>query len=759
MRITPLLVIEIVLTVVLAICCLYTWASGSQQRAVGHAWRQARKYEAQGEPDHAKCLEAVEKLLEIKPDLPEVRFQLAGVYLESKNTKAALTHLKVIAEAKDTRSRGGAAVLKKLQALTEVHLGMIDGRDGAKLTDLKRRKAKFDSARKHFTRAIEIEYPQGLKPEAALSPEVIASILKDPEAQGAVERPTLIAYGDARAGLGLLALWEGKFKEAEKHFLQSLSGKSELGRSVLREVCNGLALALAGQNRPGQAMLMFDCAKYYDKKWSVPDRNKQLVRRSMAGSADMDAKTRLEYLGQIEKSIAKHKAPPFKTLNLLGCGYYHVGDMEKSHTYLTKAMAASPDNRDCLLNVLTVRWVLYDKYRREFVALRDKFYPEPTGDPQERYWVVPLAAQNPKRAYSREELSGYHRTMRLFHKAEADFEEISAAVLEKVADLDPALETNLTLARLEMVPSYATRLASAKGEDERKRGADLMAAQGKTLETALKKFPDEPRLCRLKGLDLVEKGKYREALDVFGKIAEGAKLPGVKDVQDVFAAAPSVLGFRPMPSPASGGGEILARSATPLLGVAFRTHTGTVPLNPEKVKVTLDKREVQGSFWGSEFLFIPGTGLADGSHTLEATATDMLGRKASGKFSFLVDDSPPEIYKTEPADGGEIAGPRPKLVIHYRDKYSGVDPSSVEIELRSDRGASTWLVENPVRGGRYTYTHQRLGIVKDAAVGADQVVISPGRGLGAGTYKVTIQVQDVRGLLARKTWSFKIKSQ
>ncbi|MHC4916246.1 MAG: tetratricopeptide repeat protein [Planctomycetota bacterium] len=760
MRITALLIVEIVLTVVLAICCLYVWASGSRQREIGSAWRQARKYQIQGEPNKGEALEAVERLLEISPDLPEVRFQLAGTYLEAKNIKDAVRHYKVIAEAKDTRSPGGKAVLKKLQALTEVYLGMIDGRDGAKLTDLKRRKTKFDSARKHFLKAIELEYPQGLKPEALISAEVAASILMNPEAQALAERPTLVAYGDACAGLGLLALWAGDWKEAEKQFLQALSGKSELGANVLREVCNGLGLALAGQNRAGVAMRMFDCAKYYDKKWNVPDRNKELVRQSTAGSADMDPKTRQVYLTQIEKSIAKHKKPSPDTLNLLGCGYYHIGNMQKAHEYLSKAYKAKPDSRPFLFNLLAVRWELFAKYRKEFGALREKFFPAPKGDPQERYWTVPLALQNPKRSYSREQLANYYRAAHYFHKAEADFESISATVLANAADLDPATEKTLILARLEMVPAYAARLKVSKGAGDRKRGADLLTGQAKTLEAGLKKFPEEPRLIRLKGMEFLGEAKYKEALALFEKVkASGADLPGLKEVEAVFAQPPSVVGFRPLPSPASGGGEVLARSATPLLGVAFRVNTGPVPLNPEKVKVLVDGREVQGAFWGSEFLFIPGTGLADGSHTLKAAAEDMMGRKASGEFSFLVDDSPPEIYKTEPADGGVIAGPRPKLVIYFRDKYSGVDPSSVEVELRSDRGASTWLVETPVRGGRYTYTHQRLGIVKDAAVGADQVVISPGRALGAGTYKVTVQVQDVRGLLSKKTWRFKVRAQ
>jgi hypothetical protein len=81
----------------------------------------------------------------------------------------------------------------------------------------------------------------------------------------------------------------------------------------------------------------------------------------------------------------------------------------------------------------------------------------------------------------------------------------------------------------------------------------------------------------------------------------------------------------------------------------------------------------------------------------------------------------------------------------------------VEIELRSGRGASTWLVENPVRGGRYTYDHPALGIAKGASVGAGQAVFCPTRDLGSGNYVVTVSVQDVRGLAAKKVWTFNVK--
>ena len=277
------------------------------------------------------------------------------------------------------------------------------------------------------------------------------------------------------------------------------------------------------------------------------------------------------------------------------------------------------------------------------------------------------------------------------------------------------------------------------------------------LADALKKFPDDPRLVRLAGIRQLALGKVKEGLDSFGKsLAKNADQPDLRAITDDFSKPLEVVGFRP----ASVGGKtgpILASSSRPLLGVLFRTNTGPIPLAAEKVRLLLDGKPQAGIFWGTEYLSMPEDKLADGEHVLVAEGEDALGHKAKGETRFLVDDSPPEIISTEPADGGGVKGPRPKLVVVCKDKYSGVDPTSLEIEVRSKPGAETLLTDFPVRGGRYTYSYEPLGIKKGELAGDDKFVFSPTRDLGLGPYSVTIWVGDQRGVKMTKTWTFVVQ--
>jgi hypothetical protein len=280
------------------------------------------------------------------------------------------------------------------------------------------------------------------------------------------------------------------------------------------------------------------------------------------------------------------------------------------------------------------------------------------------------------------------------------------------------------------------------------------------LQKAILDFPQDHRFQRLEGIRLLKAGDHKAALAAFAaslKLKAGQQ--DLQAVQAVFAKEPQVVSFVPT-GPPGAGDKVLARSARPLMGAVFRTHTGPVLPFADDVQLRLDGRLLQPIFWGSEALFLSDRKLSDGAHTLEAEVKDLLGRKARGKFTFQVDDSPPEITSTVPPDGGKVKGPRPKLVINYADKYSGVDASSVEVEMRSDRGASTWFAQFVVKGGRYTFSYsdaaRGIKFKEGDPVGKDKLVFTAPRNLGIGTYKVTFTVGDVRGLKVKKDWKFTV---
>jgi hypothetical protein len=283
-----------------------------------------------------------------------------------------------------------------------------------------------------------------------------------------------------------------------------------------------------------------------------------------------------------------------------------------------------------------------------------------------------------------------------------------------------------------------------------------VAEADKFLADALVKYPDEPRLQRLAGIRDLAADKIREGLAHFARSLEkDAGQPELRAIVDDFNKPLEIVSFRPA-TVGGKAGPVLANSSKPLLGVLFRTNTGPIPLDAKKVRLLLDGTPQPGIFWGTEYLSMPEKELEDGEHVLVAEGEDAMGHKAKAEVKFLVDASPPEIVSTEPADGGSIKGSRPKLVIVCKDKYSGVDPTSVEIEVRSKPGAQTLLTDFPVRGGRYTYTCEALGMKKGEMAGEEKFVFTTTRELGLGPYAVTVSVGDQRGTKVTKTWLFTV---
>ncbi len=764
MRITPVLIVEIVVALLILICAITSWTGGSHQRATYDHWQAAREAQLRGQANHAYA--SMEEFLNLNPKEVDVRLQLALHYLDDSKWKDAERHLTHIISSNAVAADGG----KRNHALAcaEMSMGMLAGRKAVATKDLKVRAEAFAKAKKHFRKAIEIEDPAGL--DVSVSPEKSKEKEKaetnEESGYGEVKKSIsrkrkLVAYGDAQAGLGLIALWEDNMDDAKVRFLEALNEKkSTLGRAVLKELHNGLGITLAAQGNMNGARLQFlTAANYsktlYKKEWGIPGENLEILKRLKVDEPDIPNETRKALLAQVAKSAGKK--PTFSVLNLLGCGYCKLGDMGSAQKYLLAAVKKDPGNALGLMNLLSVRWEIFAAARQKLEKTRKQLYPHVEKDLVSYEWITPLQKQHVKPNHKPEVLKPYNTEIALFNTIRGNLYTSVCAVLTGVENIEPNLEKELSLLKVELMGSVAKTWSRSKNPTVKAKGMDLGKELVAEREKVLKKYAQDYRCSRARIADL-QKGV--DVVALLKEVAVCLKLkPGQKDllaIQAAYSSPPEVLGFYPRKPPISTLKAVLARSSKPLLGVLFRPRSGSLSLSAEKILVKLDGQELLGSVWGSEFLFFVENKLSDGPHKLFASCEDSFGRKAQANGSFLVDDSPPDITKTEPSDGGKIKSSRPLLVVHYSDKYSGIDPSSVDVEIRSDRGATTWLVEVPVRGGKQMFDNPKLGIKIGDVVGAGEVKFSSSRNLGVGTYKVTITVGDVRGMKVTKVWRFTI---
>ena len=710
MKITIQIIVGAVLTVFLAICCMVTYFGGARQREVGGAYRQARLGMAGRDkslfsgaeapvPDNA--IEPLERLVELRPRDYPLQMSLVGLYLRPKSPsldKARALCEKIASEDDPDKS---------LRALAKVHLGMIEGAEatGPKIAPESRAK-KLAAAGKLFQ-----------------------------EAAGLDE-----SCGDAYAGMGLIAIWDGKFEEAGKQFDEALKAGRRLGIEVIPEVFNGLGLVAAAGNDFVNARARFADAKRYRTRyaettgkggdWKVPDENIRSIEEGTVGAASMDPAVRKKLLAALETRLKTLKGPArLQVLNPIGCGYFHLGDFATAAARLKEAVGLDPERAELWNNLMAARSAILDGARDAWAA---------------------ADAKAAGKAANGAEGQALEKARAALTAAEKAIDEMADDYVAKAAPT-PEVQATLALVRVEM------RLRAAGTEKDKAKAGKLAEEADGLLKAALDKFPNEARLVRLAGIRDLEAGRVKEGLERFSKsLAQNAAQPDLRAIVDEFSKPLEVVGFRPA-SVSGKAGPVLASSPKPLLGALFRTNTGPIPLDPAKVKLMLDGTAQAGIFWGTEYLCMPEKELADGEHVLVAEGEDAMGHKVTAETRFVVDASPPEVVSTEPADGRGVKGPRPKLAVLLKDKYSGVDPTSVEIEIRSMPGAQTLLTDFPVRGGQYTYSYEPLNIKKGEMAGDDKFVFTPTRDLGLGPYSVTVSAGDQRGAKVTKTWSFVVE--
>jgi hypothetical protein len=710
MKMTPQVIVGAVLAAVLAVCCLVTHFGGWRQREIGYAYRQARMALAGQDaglifggaeapvPDNA--IEPLEQMVEICPDEFPLQMTLVGLYLRPKSPK--LDKARALCE-KIASDRNPD---KSLRALALVHIGMIEGAEAtAPKANPEARPAKLAATRKRFEEAVALDEK----------------------------------LGDAYAGLGLLALWEGHPDEAGKQFAEALKPGRQMGIEVSPEVFNGLGLVAAAKGNLSEARAQFEAAERTKKElakatkssgdWKVPAANRRAIEEGTVGAANMDPAMRKKLLAALEEKVKTLKGPAKGSLlNPIACGRFYAEDFAAAAAHLEEAAKLEPQRVDVCNNLMATRCALFGKARQ---ALEE---------------ALKKAADKPPDS---KEAKAVDKAQAELVAAEGGLDRLAVEYLAKVVP-PPDLEVSLVLTRIEM------RLRAAAAEKVKAKADKPLAEADKLLADALGKFPDEPRLVRLAGIRDLAEGRVKEGLERFGKsLAKDAAQPDLRAIVEDFSKPLEIVGFRPA-SVGGKAGPILASSSKPLLGVLFRTNTGPIPLAAEKVRLLLDGAPQSGIFWGTEYLSMPEAELPDGEHVLAAEGEDAMGHKARGEVRFLVDASPPQVVSTEPTDGGTVRGRRPKLAVTCKDKYSGVDPTSVEIEVRSRPGAETLLTDFPVRGGRYTYSCEALGMKKGEMAGEDKFVFTTTRDIGLGSYTATISVGDQRGVKTSKTWTFTV---
>jgi tetratricopeptide (TPR) repeat protein len=772
MRITPLLVTEAVIAALLAIGCLFTYSSGSRRRRMGVAWRSARKAMQDGERDDA--IESLERFVRINPRCPGVRLQLAGLFLEADKIAEARGQIELVAAGEEGFAELKPDEKKRLRALAEVILGMMDGREavaasggsaGEGQAKAKEAQALFASAQAHFKKAVEIEYPAGLKapsPGAAGAGRKASKPVgknrpgspgKDSKKQGKPagdksKGKRLVAFGDASAGLGLLALWGRDFQAADRHFRNALAGKSLLGKGVAADCLNGRGVVLAREPASHrQAVSMFRSALVLRPDFKSAKSNLSLLLKRMAGGQSMPAKQRARLLKNLAAASAK---PDYATCNTLGCGYYHLGKKELADKYLAAAVNQDPAKRLAQFNLLALRWDALASAGEKYQAAHHKCYPPLKGDPLLLEWrTLPNKKPRPKKI-SATDLNARRLALVAYQQSQAAFLASLTGALEKVKSIPPEVERELLCIRYQLTRSAASRKAASKDAKTREEGARMLAACTKLLETAIGRFPQDHRFTRYKGIHLLERGDYPGALAALERsLAVRADQADIKDLKARLAPPPEVVGIRPMGGPLAAAGAIVARSSRPLLGALFRVHDGGTQLTADRAVLKVDGKAVRGTFWGSELLFRPELRMGDGSHAVTAEVADLMGRKASGRLVLMVDNSPPTLNMVQPLPGAAVTERRPKLIIEYSDKYSGIATSSVEVRLSSQSGASKYFRKVLVTGGNYTFTYEdkarKIKIARGKPVGSSRMLLVPHPALGTGPYLLTVTVGDARG--------------
>jgi len=225
--------------------------------------------------------------------------------------------------------------------------------------------------------------------------------------------------------------------------------------------------------------------------------------------------------------------------------------------------------------------------------------------------------------------------------------------------------------------------------------------------------------------------------------------PKLAELLKPFTAPPEVLGLRV--------NALHRYDPRPILIVQFAARAIGSSLQLENVAARLDGVPIQPILTRGELFYRPEKALATGEHKLDVALADSQGLKAERTLAFTIEDDaePPAILGISPEPDGKTADQSAVVSFRCADP-SGIAPGSLNVAFSSEGEGGKRREAVIVSQGVYQVdikgTHVK--IPKGTRVEFGIVAFQPAQGLPAGTCRVKVTVDDVRGNRCSKEWAF-----
>ena len=135
-------------------------------------------------------------------------------------------------------------------------------------------------------------------------------------------------------------------------------------------------------------------------------------------------------------------------------------------------------------------------------------------------------------------------------------------------------------------------------------------------------------------------------------------------------------------------------TAQPLLEATY--YDDWMGIDASSFSGVLDGTDITSMFTVDEasasYQIESGNALSEGTHEFSASISDLLGNSATATSTFLVDVTPPSVSVDYPPDGQTIAENTPLIQISYSDNLSGVNVSTLVIEINGTDFTSSFTI-------------------------------------------------------------------
>jgi len=176
--------------------------------------------------------------------------------------------------------------------------------------------------------------------------------------------------------------------------------------------------------------------------------------------------------------------------------------------------------------------------------------------------------------------------------------------------------------------------------------------------------------------------------------------------------------------------DTIINYSSPLISVDYEDFAG---VNASSIILTVDGIDVSTSAIKtmSRVSYAPTIPFTDGVHNVYIEVKDNIGNVASTTWSFTVDTTSPIISNLHPFEDSIINNSKPIISLNYSDS-SGIDVNSVLIEVD---GLDVTSLSNVTPTG---VTYAPISVLQD------------------GSHRIRVEVSDIAGNIAKKSWNFYI---